>query len=857
MSTERYNPREAEPRWQKHWTENKSFEAKEDASRPKYYVLEMFPYPSGRIHMGHVRNYTMGDVIARFRRALGYNVLHPMGWDAFGMPAENAAIDRGIHPKSWTYDNIATMKRQLQSMGLALDWSREIATCDPSYYRHEQAMFIDFMKAGLVERKVSMVNWDPVDHTVLANEQVIDGRGWRSGALVEKRELAQWFLKITAYSEELLSALDGLAKWPEKVRLMQKNWIGRSEGMRFSFALEDESGKPLDERLTVYTTRHDTIFGASFCAISADHDLAKRLSGKDQVLAAFRREVAALGTSEETIERAEKKGHALGLYARHPFRPGVRLPVYAANFVLMGYGEGAIFGCPAHDQRDLDFARKYGLPVIPVVAPKGTDPASFAVGSEAFVEKEGDNTILINSDFLDGMSVPEAKEEIASRMEKMGIGERKVNFRLRDWGVSRQRYWGCPIPVIHCTSCGIVPVPKGQLPVTLPEDVTFDKPGNPLEHHPTWKHVDCPSCGSPARRETDTFDTFIDSSWYYARFCSPHADEPVDAQAARYWMGVDQYIGGVEHAILHLLYSRFYARAMTATGHLDVKEPFESLFTQGMVIHETFRTLNGDWVFPADAVNQDGKWVHAQTGEPLEVGGVEKMSKSKKNVVDPDDIIARFGADTARWFMLSDTPPERDIEWTEAGAEGAWRFTQRIWRLVNDSAAYAGGGDAGVSLELRRTAHKALHAVTDDLSQLRFNRAIARIYELANALGAALAGGKADAAAVKEAAEFLVLASAPMMPHLAEECWQAMGKAGHVVDTAWPKADPALLSDDQVTIAVQVNGKRRDEITIPKDLDAKQVEALVLKLDAVARALEGRPVKKVIVVPGRIANIVG
>ncbi len=857
MSTERYNPREAEPRWQKHWTENRSFEAHEDSTRPKYYVLEMFPYPSGRIHMGHVRNYTMGDVIARFRRALGYNVLHPMGWDAFGMPAENAAIDRGIHPKSWTYDNIATMKRQLQSMGLALDWSREIATCDPSYYRHEQAMFIDFMKAGLVERKVSMVNWDPVDHTVLANEQVIDGRGWRSGALVEKRELAQWFLKITAYSDELLSALDGLSKWPEKVRLMQKNWIGRSEGMRFSFALEDGNGKPVDERLTVYTTRHDTIFGASFCAISADHDLARRLSEKDAGLSAFRREVAALGTSEETIERAEKKGHALGLYARHPFRPGVRLPVYAANFVLMGYGEGAIFGCPAHDQRDLDFARKYGLPVIPVVAPKGTDVKTFEVGNEAFVEKEGDNTVLINSDFLDGMSVPEAKEVIAARMEKMGIGERKVNFRLRDWGVSRQRYWGCPIPVVHCTSCGIVPVPKAELPVALPEDVTFDKPGNPLEHHPTWKHVDCPSCGKPARRETDTFDTFIDSSWYYARFCSPHSDVPVDKAAAQYWMGVDQYIGGVEHAILHLLYSRFYARAMTATGHLGIKEPFESLFTQGMVIHETFRTLSGEWVFPADAVNQDGKWLHAKTGEPLEVGGVEKMSKSKKNVVDPDDIIARYGADTARWFMLSDTPPERDIEWTEGGAEGAWRFTQRIWRLVNDATAYGGGADAAASLELRRAAHKSLHAVTEDLSSLRFNRAIARVYELANALGTALAAGKADAPAVREAAEFLVLMAAPMVPHLAEESWQAMGKAGFVVDTPWPKADPSLVADDQVTIAVQVNGKRRDEITVARDLDPKQVEALVLKLESVSRALEGRPVKKVIVVPGRIANIVG
>ncbi len=855
VSTERYNPREAEPRWQQHWTDNRSFEAKEDPSRPKYYVLEMFPYPSGRIHMGHVRNYTMGDVIARFRRALGYNVLHPMGWDAFGMPAENAAIERGVHPKSWTYENIATMKRQLKSMGLALDWSREIATCDPSYYRHEQAMFVDFIKAGLVERKVSMVNWDPVDHTVLANEQVIDGRGWRSGALVEKRELAQWFLKITAYSDELLTALDGLTRWPEKVRLMQKNWIGRSEGMRFSFALEDTNGKLLNERLTVYTTRHDTIFGASFCAISADHDLARRLSETDEGLASFRREVAALGTSEETIERAEKKGYALGLYARHPFNPEVKLPVYAANFVLMGYGEGAIFGCPAHDQRDLDFARKYDLPVLPVVAPKGTDAAAFTVGTEAYLEKEGDNTILINSQFLDGMGVPEAKAEIAGRMEAMGIGERKVNFRLRDWGVSRQRYWGCPIPVIHCASCGIVPVPKAQLPVTLPEDVTFDKPGNPLEHHPTWKHVDCPACGKPARRETDTFDTFIDSSWYFARFCSPHADVPVAADAAKYWMGVDQYIGGVEHAILHLLYSRFYARAMKATGHFHMDEPFDSLFTQGMVIHETFRTRTGEWVLPADAEQRDGRWVHVTTGEPLEIGGVEKMSKSKKNVVDPDDIIARFGADTARWFMLSDTPPERDIEWTEAGAEKVWRFTQRIWRLVNESAASTDGSDAAQSLELRRAAHKALHAVTEDLAALRFNRAIARVYELTNALQAAL--GKAEPAAVREAAELLILVSAPMMPHLAEECWQALGCKGYVVDTPWPKADPALVADDQVTIAVQVNGKRRDEITIARGTASKDVEALVLKLESVSRSLEGRAPKKVIVVPDRIANIVG
>ena len=636
--------------------------------------------------MGHVRNYTMGDVIARYRRACGYNVLHPMGWDAFGMPAENAAMERGVHPKAWTYENIATMRRQLKSMGLSLDWSRELATCDPEYYRHEQAMFLDFLAAGLVERRTSMVNWDPVDHTVLANEQVIDGRGWRSGALVEKRELAQWFLKITNYSEDLLKALDDLTGWPEKVLLMQRNWIGRSEGLRFSFALEDEAGNPLDERLIVYTTRHDTIFGASFCALSPDHPLTITYASRNPSVAAFRREAASLGTSEEAIERAEKRGAALGIYARHPFRQGVRLPVYAANFVLMGYGEGAIFGCPAHDQRDLDFARKYGLAVIPVVAPVDVEPASFTIGSEAFLEKAGEAVHLINSDFLDSMSVDAAKEEIARRFEQAGTGERKVNYRLRDWGVSRQRYWGCPIPVIHCEDCGVVPVPHEELPVELPDDVTFDQPGNPLDRHPTWKHVACPKCGKPGLRETDTFDTFIDSSWYFARFCSPHADKPVDANAGAYWMPVDQYIGGIEHAILHLLYSRFFCRAMRKTGHLGLDEPFASLFTQGMVIHETYRTSKGDWVLPAEAVDCDGKWVHAATGETLTLGSAEKMSKSRKNVIDPEAIIAQYGADTARWFMLSDTPPERDIEWTEAGVEGAWRFTQKLWRLIGEVA---------------------------------------------------------------------------------------------------------------------------------------------------------------------------
>jgi leucyl-tRNA synthetase len=845
---ERYNHRTSEPKWQAWWTENRCFEAVEDASRPKYYVLEMFPYPSGRIHMGHVRNYTMGDVIARFRRAAGYNVLHPMGWDAFGMPAENAAIERGIHPKGWTYDNIASMKAQLKNMGLAIDWSREIATCDPSYYRHEQAMFIDFMKAGLVERRVSLVNWDPVDMTVLANEQVIDGKGWRSGAPVEKRELAQWFLKITEFAPDLLSALDGLTTWPDKVRLMQKNWIGRSEGMRFTFELEDEAGAKLPEGLTVYTTRHDTIFGATFCAVSADHPLVKERAVADAALESFRKDVAALGTSEENIERAEKKGYPLGIYARHPFDASKRLPVYAANFVLMGYGEGAIFGCPGHDQRDWDFATKYHLPILPVVAPKGVEAV---LGDKPYLEKDGEEAVLVNSDFLNGMTVAAAKDEVARRMEAAGTGTRKVNFRLRDWGVSRQRYWGCPIPIIHCEVCGIVPVPKKNLPVELPEDVTFDKPGNPLLHHPTWRHVDCPQCGGKATRETDTFDTFIDSSWYYARFCSPHADVPVDAAAAKYWMGVDQYIGGVEHAILHLLYSRFYARAMGVTGHLQMDEPFKALFTQGMVIHETFRTLTGEWVLPSDAMQKDGAWVHVATGEALEIGGVEKMSKSKKNVVDPDTIIETYGADTARWFMLSDTPPERDIEWTSAGAEASWRFVQRIWRLVNDAALHEAGNLAVT--DLRRATHKVIAAVTDDLENLRFNRAIARIYELSNALHTGLA---AKDSAVREAANTLVLLMAPMMPHLAEECWALLGHATTVVDTPWPTADAALLVDDHVTLGIQVNGKRRDEIRVPKGSTKDYLEPMVMQLEGVKRALDGKPVTKFIVVPDRIINIV-
>ena len=858
MAVERYNHRTSESHWQKRWEEERAFEAKESFDKAKYYVLEMFPYPSGRIHIGHVRNYAMGDVIARYMRAKGRNVLHPMGWDAFGMPAENAAMEKGVHPKAWTYENIAAMRRQLKSMGLSIDWTRELATCDPSYYRHEQEIFLDFLAAGLVERKISQVNWDPVDQTVLANEQVIEGRGWRSGAPVEKRELAQWFLKITNYSDELLRALDNLDKWPDKVRLMQQNWIGRSEGVRFRFELETESGETIPP-LHVYTTRHDTIFGATFCAISPDHRLARELAARSPEVAAFRRESEALGTSEEAIERAEKKGVFLGLHARHPFRPEVRLPVYAANFVLMAYGEGAIFGCPAHDQRDLEFARKYGLPVIPVVAPANTDPENFVIADEAYVDNDEADAVLINSDFLNGMSVPDAKEEVARRMEALGVGERKVNYRLRDWGVSRQRYWGCPIPVIHCSACGIVPVPRAELPVVLPEDVTFDQPGNPLSRHPTWKHVSCPRCGGKAERETDTFDTFVDSSWYFARFCSPHATRPVDRSSVDYWMPVDQYIGGIEHAILHLLYSRFFTRAMSRTGHMELDEPFASLFTQGMVIHRTFRNEAGEWVLPSDAVERDGRWIHASTGEILIVGPAEKMSKSKRNVVDPEAIIEQYGADTARWFMLSDTPPERDIEWTESGVAGAWRFTQRLWRLVHDIVELPRGEDASAhgrpASQLRRTIHQSLHAVSLDIEGLHFNRAIARIYELANALAQAL-GSEEKPAVLREGATILVQMFAPMMPHLAEEAWKVLNMPGLVALAPWPEAEPDLLVEDTVTIAVQVNGKRRDEVTLKKGLPASEVESIVLELDNVRRALDGKAVRKIIVVPDRIANVV-
>ncbi|HMJ44476.1 MAG TPA: leucine--tRNA ligase [Pseudolabrys sp.] len=869
---ERYNAREAETRWQKLWDERGIYATKNDDPRPKYYVLEMFPYPSGRIHMGHVRNYTMGDVVARFKRAMGNAVLHPMGWDAFGMPAENAAIDRKVHPKEWTYANIASMKKQLQSMGLSLDWAREVATCDPSYYKHQQKMFLDFVKAGLVERKKSKVNWDPVDNTVLANEQVIDGRGWRSGALVEQRELIQWFFKISDYSEDLLNALDTLDRWPEKVRLMQKNWIGKSEGLLVRFMLDLDSAPNKENELEIFTTRPDTLFGAKFLALAPDHPLAQAAAAKNPKLAEFIEQCRHMGTSQAAIDTAEKLGFDTGIKAVHPFDADWKLPVYVANFILMDYGTGAIFGCPAHDQRDLDFVNKYGLGNTPVVCPPNQDPKTFVITDVAY---DGDGR-MINSRFLDGMTIDDAKNEVAKRLEKTTAGnravaQRQVNYRLRDWGISRQRYWGCPIPVIHCEKCGVVPVPEKDLPVTLPEDVTFDKPGNPLDRHPTWKHVKCPQCDGAARRETDTMDTFVDSSWYFARFTDPwNTSAPTTPAVVNEWLPVDQYIGGIEHAILHLLYSRFFTRAMHKTGHTGMDEPFAGLFTQGMVVHETYKSKSGDWVEPAnvkiEGMGDARKATLMTTGEPIEIGSIEKMSKSKKNTIDPDDIIEAYGADTARWFMLSDSPPERDVIWTEEGVQGAWRFVQRLWRMVGEIAGVTGPQSRPATFgpeaqKVRKAAHRALSNVSDDIARLRFNRCVAHIYEFANALSDAI--GEVETAptpdmawALREAGDILVRLFHPMMPHLAEECWAALGHKTLVATEAWPVLEPDLLVENTITLPVQVNGKKRAEVTVPREAGEAEIKAAVLALDEVKKALDGKSPKKVIVVPQRIVNVV-
>ncbi|MFZ2005735.1 MAG: leucine--tRNA ligase [Stellaceae bacterium] len=850
----RYNFRESEAKWQQRWRERQTFASRHDPARPKYYVLEMFPYPSGKLHVGHVRNYTMGDLVARYRRARGYNVLHPMGWDAFGLPAENAAIAGGIHPAIWTAENIATMRAQLQRMGFAYDWAREIATCHPEYYRHEQKMFLDFLANGLAYRKESWVNWDPVDHTVLANEQVIEGRGWRTGALVEKRLLAQWNLRITKYSDELLDALKTLDRWPERVRLMQEHWIGRSEGARVQWALSD--GKSTIE---VFTTRPDTLYGAAFLALSPHHPFAEALAKKEPALAEFIAECDRIGTSEEAIETAEKRGYDARVEAIHPLDKTRRVPVYIANFVLMEYGTGAIFGCPAHDQRDLDFARKYKLPVVPVVLPPNADPASFAIGDIAYV----DDGTVINSSFLNGLTVADAKRAVGERLETSGAGERTIAYRLRDWGVSRQRYWGCPIPVIHCADCGIVPVPESDLPVKLPDDVDFATPGNPLDRHPTWKHVICPRCGKPATRETDTFDTFFESSWYFVRFCSARAPVAFERDAAQYWMPVDQYIGGIEHAVLHLLYSRFFMRALKECGYLDLEEPFAGLFTQGMVCHQTYQNAEGEWLFPEEVTTDPAGRLSDAAGRPVVAGRLEKMSKSKKNVVGLDDIVDTYGADTARLYLLSDSPPERDLEWTDTGIEGIWRYVNRLWRLVSEPTFALPPVGAAIPADLspalaaiRRATHKTIAAVTDDIDKFRFNRAVARIRELSNTLEGIADGDIAAGAVMREGLETVTRLLGPMMPHLAEEMWQHLGHDDLLADVPWPQADAGLARDEQVTIAVQVNGKLRATLDLPRDAAVSEVEEAALALPQVTRLLDGKAPRKVVVVPNRIVSVV-
>lgn len=848
----RFNPLEADARWQATWDQRQSFRADDASAKPRAYVLEMFPYPSGRIHIGHVRNYSMGDVLARFRRMTGHEVLHPMGWDAFGMPAENAAMEKKVHPGNWTRDNIANMRAQLKKLGFAIDWSRELATCEPDYYGHEQALFLDMMEAGLVYRKESAVNWDPVDMTVLANEQVIDGRGWRSGALVEKRKLSQWFLKITQFADDLLEGLKTLDQWPDKVRTMQENWIGKSVGLQFRFDFapfpEREALEGLDAGagIAVYSTRPDTIFGASFVAIAADHPVAQAVAANDPDAAAFIEKCKEGGTTAAELDTAEKLGFDTGLSVTHPFDPDWQLPVFIANFVLMDYGTGAVMGVPAHDQRDLDFARKYMLPVERVVAAEGE--ADKPIHDEAYTGPGR----LVHSRFLDGMAVEQAKAAVIARAESEGWGEGKTVFRLRDWGVSRQRYWGTPIPVIHCDSCGPVGVPKGQLPVVLPEDVSFDIPGNPLDRHPTWKHVACPACGKPAVRETDTLDTFADSSWYFIRFASQPSDKPFDRATVEQWLPVGQYIGGVEHAILHLLYARFWTRALQHMGQLGFAEPFTGLFTQGMVTHETYSRDQGEGLPPVYFApgevdrTSDGATLIADQA-PVEVGRVIKMSKSKKNVVDPDDIIAQYGADAVRWFMLSDSPPERDLPWTESGIEGSWRFVNRVWRLFGEADASAQGQDKALDRKL----HQTIDGVARDIEALGFNKAVAKIYELVNAIEKAK-----PSASRTSAIRTLALLVAPMTPHLAEEGWADMGQDGLVADAAWPAVDPALLVDDEVTIACQVMGKLRDTITVAKGTPKDELERLAMAAPNVARALDGATPRKVIVVPDRLVNLV-
>ena len=850
----RRDMRQFEVKWQRAWDESEVFRAVRDDSREKYYVLEMYPYPSGKIHMGHVRNYTMGDVIARFRKANGFNILHPMGWDAFGMPAENAAIENRGNPGDWTRANISAMREQLKLLGLSIDWSREIATCDPEYYGHQQAMFLDMMEKNLVYRKKAIVNWDPVDMTVLANEQVIDGKGWRSGAVVEKKTLNQWFFRISDFSGELLASIDQLDGWPEKVRSMQRNWIGKSEGLEFEF--ETVGAPPAHGSLSVYTTRPDTLHGATFAAVAPDHPLSLDLARTHPEIERFIAQCRSGGMSEAEIETTEKVGIDTGVTVKHPLNEDHELPVWITNFILMEYGTGAIFGCPAHDQRDLDFCRTYGLPVIDVFEPVETRGQPRV---QPYVPPKQEPVRYVRK--VAGEDIQSSDKAINSAIEfcvRNGIGRAVTNYRLRDWGISRQRYWGCPIPVVHCPNCGVVPEKKENLPIMLPEEADFSKPGNPLEHDSKWRACECPKCGGKGSRETDTMDTFVDSSWYFVRFTAPRSEQPVSLEDADYWMNVDQYIGGIEHAILHLLYSRFFARAMNIIGRLpdSAIEPFDALFTQGMVTHEIYMTRDGRnrpvYQFPADVSRSAEGATLKSTGEQVEVVPSAKMAKSKKNVINPEDLIDEYGADTVRWFIVSDSPPERDVEWTATGVEASSKHLQRVFRMAESIAESREGGDPSEEQALERSIHRAIFEVTRGIEGFAFNKSVAKLYEFANIVGKSGAGAKSKSKAMRILAQLM----SPITPHLAEEVWSILGGKGMVVEQSWPKFNKELLQEETLTVPIQINGKRRSELVVPKGLKSEEIEKRVLEDPSVIRILAGARPAKMVIVPERIVNVV-
>lgn len=827
-----YPFRSVEKKWQEYWLKYNSFNVMDYDTSSKAYILEMLPYPSGRIHMGHVRNYAIGDAIARFYKAKGFRVLHPMGWDAFGLPAENAALERKVHPKTWTYQNINDMKEQLMSLGLSYDWGRELATCGPEYYGLEQEIFLDFYDSGLVYRKESMVNWDPVENTVLANEQVINGRGWRSNAVVERKNLTQWSIKITNYAQELLDDLKKLNGWPEKVLKMQENWIGRSEGASVNFTVEGRT-----EELEIYTTRPETLFGASFIAIAPQHPLAQVLNNPE--LKAFIDKCSKTVSTEEAISTIEKKGFNTGLFAIHPLSKNIKIPIYVANFVVIDYGAGALFGCPAHDARDFEFANLYNLPILRVVESAQPLP---------YTDLEGK---MINSDFLNGLSVSDAKEKIIQTLETNKVGKRKINFRLRDWLVSRQRYWGCPIPIIHCSTCGVVKVPKDQLPIKLPEDVTFDQPGNPLDRHPTWKHVNCPQCKSKAVRDTDTLDTFFESSWYFMRYCCPNSKTPIDKDICESWLPVDWYIGGVEHAVLHLLYARFFTKALRDCGYLNVDEPFINLLTQGMVCHATYKDKDNQWLYPTEVEkNEHGQTVKISDQSTVTVGRTEKMSKSKRNLVDPQSIIDSYGADAARLFILSDTPPDRDFEWGEEGLDGAWRYLNRLWRLFQEKLLTYNQLNGEKDLQLRKLTHQTLSKITQAYEQNSFNKAIALCRELTRHIEDHL--NNCSTTVIREASQILLQTLAPIVPHLTCEVWHQMEYEKKIND--WTDADTNLAAMEEVNIAVQINGKFRGVFITSADSSEANLETMAMSLPAIQKFIEGKVIKKVIIVPNRLVN---